>query len=79
MLDYAAPVGSGSHPPADTARRVQSMIDTHIAGTALGITRLAAVTPSEVPGVGLRRAQVLAPTTLRNLVSLLVGLRRQPC
>jgi integrase len=47
------------------------MIDTHIAGTSLGARRLAAVTPSEVQAWASDRAQVLAPTTLRNLVSLL--------
>lgn len=54
-----------------TARRVSSMIDTHIAGTWLGSRRLASVTPSEVQAWASDRAQVLAPTTLRNLVSLL--------
>ena len=47
------------------------MIDTHIAGTGLGSRRLAAVTPSEVQARASDRARVLAPTTLRNLVSLL--------
>jgi hypothetical protein len=54
-----------------TARRVESMIDTHIAGSTLGSRRLAAVTPSEVQAWASDRAQILAPTTLRNLVSLL--------
>jgi integrase len=47
------------------------MIETHIAGTSLGSRRLAAVTPSEVQAWASERAQHLAPTTLRNLVSLL--------
>jgi integrase len=47
------------------------MIETHIAGTTLGARRLAAVTPSEVQAWASERAKVLAPTTLRNLVSLL--------
>jgi hypothetical protein len=42
------------------------MIDTHIAGPALGSRRLAAVTPSEVQAGASERAQALAPTTLRN-------------
>ncbi len=47
------------------------MIGTHIAGTPLGSRRLAAVTPSEVQSWASDRARVLAPSTLRNLVSLL--------
>ena len=54
-----------------TARRVSSLIETHIAGTKLGDRRLAAVLPSEVQSWASDRAQVLAPSTLRNLVSLL--------
>lgn len=54
-----------------TARRVASLIDTHIAGTRLGGRRLASVLPSEVQSWASDRAQVLAPSTLRNLVSLL--------
>ena len=71
VLDYAERWASGRIHRPSTARRVQSMIDTHIAGTALGSRRLAAVTPSEVQAWASERAQVLAPTTLRNLVSLL--------
>ena len=58
------------HRPS-TARRVESLIETHIAGVPLGARRLAAVRPSEVQGWASDRAQVLAPSTLRNLVSLL--------
>jgi integrase len=71
VLDYAERWASGRIHRPSTARRVQSMIDTHIAGTALGSRRLAAVSPSEVQAWASERAQVLAPTTLRNLVSLL--------
>lgn len=71
VLEYARRwAGARIHRPT-TARRVESMIDTHIAGTTLGARRLAAVTPSEVQAWASDRAQVLAPTTLRNLVSLL--------
>ena len=71
VLEYARRwAASRIHRPT-TARRVESMIDTHIAGTSLGARRLAAVTPSEVQAWASDRAQVLAPTTLRNLVSLL--------
>lgn len=71
VLDYAQKWASARIHRPTTARRVQSMIDTHIAGTSLGSRRLAAVSPSEVQAWASERAQVLAPTTLRNLVSLL--------
>jgi integrase len=58
------------HRPS-TARRVTSLIDTHIAGTRLGARRLAAVLPSEVQAWATDRGRALAPSTLRNLVSLL--------
>lgn len=58
------------HRPS-TARRVASLIDTHIAGTDLGERRLAHVRPSEVQAWATDRSKVLAPSTLRNLVSLL--------
>jgi integrase len=47
------------------------LIEQHIAGTRLGDRRLAAVRPSEVQAWASDRAQGLAPSTLRNLVSLL--------
>jgi integrase len=58
------------HRPS-TARRVASLIETHIAGTDLGGRRLAHVRPSEVQAWATDRSRVLAPSTLRNLVSLL--------
>ncbi|GLX08583.1 tyrosine-type recombinase/integrase [Microbispora sp. NBRC 16548] len=63
-------VAGRAHRPT-TARRVVSLIETHIAGTPLGSRRLAAVVPSEVQAWAADRAKVLAPTTLRNLVGLL--------
>lgn len=54
-----------------TARRVSSLIETHIATARFGDRRLAAVLPSEVQTWATDRAQVLAPSTLRLLVSLL--------
>jgi integrase len=54
-----------------TARRVSGLIEVHIAGTKLGDRRLSAVRPSEVQAWASDRAQRLAPSTLRNLVSLL--------
>ena len=54
-----------------TARRQVSLIDNHIAGTALGARRLTAVRPSEVQAWAADRARVLSPSTLRMLVGLL--------
>jgi integrase len=47
------------------------MISTHIEGTTIGNRRLASVLPSDVQAWATDRALVLAPSTLRNLVSLL--------
>jgi len=58
------------HRPA-TAARVKSMIDTHIADTPLGRTRLSAVRPSLVQAWATSRAQVLSPGTVRLLVQVL--------
>jgi len=55
---------------ASTARRVASLIECHIVGS-LGDRRLAAVLPSDVQSWAADRARVLAPSTLRTLVSLL--------
>lgn len=64
-------MGLGPHPPAQHGS-TSAERDRHAhRGTALGSRRLAAVTPSEVQAWASERAQVLAPTTLRNLVSLL--------
>lgn len=69
VLEYSRRWAAARIHRPTTARRVESMIDTHIAGTTLGSRRLAAVTPSEVQAWASDRAQILAPTTLRNLVS----------
>lgn len=71
VVEYARQWASARIHRPTTARRVSSMIETHIAGTGLGHRRLAAVAPSEVQAWASDRARVLAPTTLRNLVSLL--------
>src|SRR3954447_8743145 len=55
--------GSRPHRPS-TARRVSSLIETHIAGTRLGGRRLADVRPSEVQAWATDRSKVLAPSTL---------------
>lgn len=71
VAEYAARWASARPHRATTARRVDSMIRTHITGTPLGARRLAAVTPGEVQAWATGRARVLSPSTLRNLVSLL--------
>src|SRR4051794_31624138 len=71
LAEYArAWAAARPHRPT-TARRVSGLIEVHIAGTRLGDRRLSAVRPSEVQAWASDRAQVLAPSTLRNLVSLL--------
>lgn len=56
-----------------SAKRVESLIRCHIAGVPLGRRRLRSVLPSDVQAWATDRAQVLSPSTLRNLVSLLGG------
>src|SRR5829696_4137526 len=71
VAEYArAWVSARPHRPS-SARRVSSLIENHIAGTRLGDRRLSAVRPSEVQAWATDRARVLAPSTLRNLLSLL--------
>jgi integrase len=71
VAEYARKWAAGRSHRSTTARRVAGLIETHIAGTPLGNRRLAAVVPSEVQAWASDRSKVLAPTTLRNLVSLL--------
>ena len=68
---YSLRWAAGRPHRGSTARRVASLIETHIVGTALGGRRLAAVLPSDVQSWAADRAKLLAPSTLRNLVSLL--------
>lgn len=63
-------VATRPHGPR-TARHVDSLIRTHVEGTRLGGRRLAKVLPSDAQAWVSDRARVLAPTTLRNLVSLM--------
>jgi hypothetical protein len=58
------------HRPS-TARRMSSLIETHIVGTSLGGRRLASVLPSEVQSWATDRAKELGTLTVRNLVSTL--------
>ncbi|MDH6460894.1 integrase [Micromonospora sp. A200] len=53
-----------------TAKRVDSLIRTHIEGTSIGSRRLVQVLPSDAQAWVTERAQVLSPSTLRLLVSL---------
>jgi integrase len=71
VAEYARAWASARPHRPSTALRVSSLIETHIAGTRLGARRLAAVRPSEVQAWASDRAQVLAPSTLRLLVSML--------
>lgn len=71
VAEYARQWADARPHRSSTARRVSSLIETHIAGTRLGNRRLAAVLPSEVQAWATDRAAVLSPSTLRNLVSLL--------
>jgi integrase len=52
-----------------SARRLESHITNHLDGTTLGARPLAAVRPSEAQAWVTDRSRVLAPSTLRNLVS----------
>jgi hypothetical protein len=66
VAEYArAWAAARPHRPS-TARRVSSLVETHIAGTKLGGRRLSAVRPSEVQAWASDRAKILAPSTLRN-------------
>lgn len=53
-----------------TAKRVDSLIRTHIEGTSLGARRLVQVLPSDAQAWVTDRSQKLSPSTLRLLVSL---------
>jgi integrase len=55
---------------AATAERVDSMIRNHVAGTTLGSKRLVAVRASDAQAWATERSAVLAPRTLRAVVTL---------
>src|SRR3954452_8640902 len=71
VAEYARAWAAGRPHRPTTARRVSSLVETHIAGTRLGDRRLSAVRPSEVQAWASDRARVLAPTTMRSLLTLL--------
>lgn len=56
---------------ASTAAHTKSLIDTHIAPTALGAMRLSAVRHSHVQAWVADRSRVLSPSTLRAVAGLL--------
>lgn len=56
-----------------TARRVESLISTHVEGTPLGARRIVTVRPSEAQAWVSDRATVLASSTLRLLVTQVKG------
>lgn len=58
------------HRPS-TARVIKSLIDNHIAPTPLGSRRLVALRPSEVQAWATSRVPIMAPTRLRQAVSML--------
>lgn len=53
-----------------TVKRVNSVLRCHVEGTSLGARRLSQVLPSEAQAWATGRAQVLAPTSVRNVVRL---------
>ena len=71
VAEYARAWATARPHRPTTARRTAGLIEVHIAGTRLGDRRLSAVRPPEVQSWASDRAQVLAPSTLRLLVSLL--------
>lgn len=71
VLEYALQWAGGRPHGSRTARRVASLIRNHVEATPLGARRLASVRPSEVQAWVSDRALLLAPSTLRKLVSVL--------
>lgn len=64
--------GTRMHNPR-TAARAESLVRTHVEGTALGARRIVTVRPSEAQAWVSDRATVLAPSTLRLLVTQVRG------
>lgn len=70
VTDYAYQWAAGRPHRTGTAQRVESMIRMHLESTALGKRRLSAVRPSEVQAWATDRSRVLAPSTMRLMLSL---------
>jgi integrase len=70
VTEYARQwIAARPHRPS-TAARHRHIVETHVAPTRLGSLRLVAVRPSDVRAWATDRAAVLAPSTLRLVVSL---------
>jgi integrase len=76
VADYARQWALNRPHRATTARRVDSIIRVHIAGTSLGQQRLVAVRPSDVQAWATGRAAVLSPSTLRTVCGVLQSVFR---
>lgn len=70
VVQYARTWAAARPHRPSTARRVEAAIEHHVAATRLGDRRIAAVRPSEIQAWAMERAQHLAPSTMKNLVSL---------
>jgi integrase len=68
---YARRWAAGRPHRATTARRMDAQIRNHIEGTTLGGRRLAAVLPSDVQAWVTDRSRILAPSSLRQQVTML--------
>jgi integrase len=71
VAEYAYEWASSRPHRATTAARTRHIIDKHIAGSRLGDRRLCDVRPSEVQAWATERSKVLAPSTVRLVVSIL--------
>jgi integrase len=71
VAEYARRWAAGRPHRATTARRMDAQIRNHIEGTTLGGRRLAAVLPSDVQSWVTELSRELAPSTLRQQVTML--------
>jgi integrase len=71
LTEYARIWAAARPHRASTARRVEALIKHHIEPTALGGKRLNSIKQSEVQAWATDRAQHLAPSTMRNLLSMM--------
>jgi integrase len=71
VAEYARRWAAGRPHRATTARRMDAQIRNHIEGTALGGRRLASVLPSDVQAWVTDRSRILAPSSLRQQVTML--------
>jgi integrase len=71
LADYARRYVTLRPYRATTARRMTGMVERHIAATALGRRRVAAIRPSEVQAWAADRSRVLSPGSMRLLLGML--------